>query len=70
MSKCGNFASLFLQYLIIPVLFYQALEKVRMLEADNQGIEQVGFVFTLIWFMWVGRKGISQSKEVVASMLS
>lgn len=59
---------MFLQYLIIPVLFYQALEKVRTLEADNQSIEQVGFVFTLIWFMWVGRKHESQSKQIVASV--
>lgn len=41
-----------------------------MLEADNQSIEQVGFVFILIWFMLVGRKHESQFKQVVASVFS
>lgn len=59
---------MFFQYLIMPVLFHQALEKVGTLEADNQSIEQVGFVFTLIRIMWVGRKHESQPKQVVASV--
>lgn len=51
---------------IFPVFFHQALEKVRTLEADNQSIEQVGFVFTLIQFMGVGWKHESQSKHVAS----